>query len=98
MATIKFKETGELLANPHMGWQTFHRFADEDRNLAGLPSGAAYFRFYWREIEPEEGKIDFAKLDGMFAHARRAGQTLAFRVMIAGTGGGQRLFVPKWLE
>jgi hypothetical protein len=42
----------ELLANPGMGWQTFHRFADNDPNLAGLPSASACFRFYWREIEP----------------------------------------------
>jgi hypothetical protein len=44
-----------------MGWQTFHRFADQEQNLQGLPSASAYFRFYWREIEPKEGRIDFAK-------------------------------------
>jgi len=57
------KGTDELFANPGMGWQTFHRFADEDKNLEGLPSASAYFRFYWSEIEPDEGQIDFAKFD-----------------------------------
>jgi hypothetical protein len=38
------EETDELLGNPGMGWQTFHRFADEDKNLEGLPSTSAYFR------------------------------------------------------
>ena len=46
VVTIEPKETDELLANPHMGWQTFHQFADEDKNLAGLPSASAYIRIY----------------------------------------------------
>jgi Domain of unknown function (DUF4832)/Beta-galactosidase len=90
------QETDALFANPGMGWQTFHRFADEDKNLADLPSGSAYFRFYWREIEPQEGRIDFARFDELLAHARRAGQKLAFRVMC--TGSGQELDVPRWLK
>lgn len=98
MITITPKETSELFANPHMGWQTFHRFADEDPNLAGLPSGAAYFRFYWREIEPADGQIDFAKFDALFAHAQKAGQRLSFRVMCAGTDQGTPLEVPAWLK
>ena len=98
MRTITPKETTELLANPHMGWQTFHRFADEDKNLAGLPSGAAYFRFYWRQIEPAEGQIDFAKFDALLAHARKAGQRLSFRVMCVGSDEGVPLQVPAWLR
>jgi len=91
------RETDELLANPGMGWQTFHRFANEDENLAGLPSTCAYFRFYWRDLEPAEGKIDFAKLDSLLARARKAGQKLAFRIMCAGTTQDY-LYVPQWLK
>jgi hypothetical protein len=94
--TIKPRETNELLANPGMGWQTFHHFADDDPNLDGLPSGAAYFRFYWRELEPREGQIDFAKLDDLLAHAHRAGQKLSFRVMCASTS--EYFGVPEWLK
>jgi hypothetical protein len=93
---VQPQETEALFANPGMGWQTFHRFADEDRNLAGLPSGSAYFRFYWREIEPQDGQIDFARFDELLAHARRAGQKLAFRIMC--TGSGQYMDVPSWLR
>lgn len=90
------KETDELFANPGMGWQTFHTFADEDRNLHGLPSACAYFRFYWREIEPTDGQIDFARFDALLAHARKAGQKFAFRIMC--TGSDQPVDVPRWLK
>lgn len=44
----------ELLANPGMGWQTFHRFADDAPNLQDLPSASAYFRFLViRSVEHE---------------------------------------------
>jgi len=95
--SVDLEETDELLANPGIGWETFERFADEDPNLAGLPSGVAYFRFYWREIEPVEGEIYFARFDECLDRARKAGQTFAFRVMCAGTGEDY-LEVPYWLK
>lgn len=94
---VEPKESDELFANPGMGWQTFHRFADEDKALEGLPSSSAYFRFYWREIEPAEGQIDFARFDALLAHAKKAGQKLAFRIMCAGTNQDD-LYVPQWLK
>ena len=93
---VEPRESDELFANPGMGWQTFHQFADQDKNLQGLPSASAYFRFYWRELEPLAGQIDFAKFDGLLAHARQAGQQLAFRVMC--TGSGDYMDVPTWLK
>jgi hypothetical protein len=96
-AKVMPRETDELLANPGMGWQTFHRFADEDKNLQGLPSTCAYFRFYWSEIEPVEGRIDFARFDDLLARARKAGQKLAFRIMCAGTRRDY-MYVPQWLK
>jgi hypothetical protein len=86
----------ELLANPGMGWQTFRRFADDDPNLAGLPSASAFCRFYWREIESQDGQIDYPKFDELFTHARRAGQKLALRIMC--TGSGAHTDVPAWLK
>ena len=60
------------------------------------PSGSAYFRIYWRDLEPVEGKIDFARIDSLLVHARRAGQKLALRIRCVGTGD-QRVYVPQWL-
>ncbi|MBI2949372.1 MAG: DUF4832 domain-containing protein [Verrucomicrobia bacterium] len=93
---VEPREIDDLFANPGMGWQTFHHFADDDKNLQGLPSSGAYFRFYWREVEPRDGAIDFARFDELLAHARRAGQKLAFRIMC--TGSGQYMDVPAWLK
>ena len=92
---VTVKESDELLANPGMGWQTFHQFNHHDKNLGGLPTASAYFRFYWREIEPEQGRIDFAKLDGMLAHGKDVGQRIAMRVMCLGSD--EEADVPAWL-
>ena len=76
------KETDEILANPGMGWETFHRTADNDKNLpAWIPSTIHYARWGWGTLEPEKGKIDYDFLDGVLKESRKSGQTLAFRVM-----------------
>jgi hypothetical protein len=93
---VEPKETDELLADPGMGWQTFGWFSKQDKNLQGLPSGSAYFRFYWREIEPEDGKIDFPKLDRYLQTAHEQGQLFATRVMCMGSA--ELTDVPMWLK
>mgnify|MGYP000271244266 CR=1 FL=1 len=96
MVTIEPQEIDDLLANPGMGWQTFHTFADRDPALQGLPSSTCYFRWYWKDLEPADGQINFELIDRTLEQARRAGQQLAFRVMTAGTGAAQ-FFSPQWL-
>ena len=76
------EETNEILANPGMGWETFHRTANNDKNLPSwIPSTVHYARWGWRELEPEQGKIAYDMLDGVLKETREAGQKLAFRVM-----------------
>ncbi len=95
--TAKPQPISMLLANPGMGWQTFHTFADSDPTLAGLPSSTCYFRWYWKELEPADGEVNFGLIDRTLERARRAGQQLAFRVMIAGTSRDHS-YSPQWLE
>lgn len=97
LVTITPGETDALLANPGMGWQTFHRFADGDTTLQGLPSTSAYFRLYWSQLEPKEGEIDFDRIDTLLARARQAGQKLSLRIMCAGTDDDS-MHVPEWLR
>jgi hypothetical protein len=45
------------------------------------PSSIAYFRWYWDEIEPEQGKYNWDLIDRTIDQARQNGQKLAFRIM-----------------
>ena len=91
------EETDEILANPGMGWQTFHRTRAQDKNLPPwIPSTVHYARWGWRELEPQPGEIDDAFLEGILKETREAGQTLAFRVMCNSTYPRQP-YHPAWL-
>ena len=91
------QETDEILANPGMGWQTFHRTKPQDKNLPPwIPSTVHYARWGWRDLEPQPGKIDHAFLDGVLKASREAGQTLAFRVMCCSSSPRQP-YHPQWL-
>jgi hypothetical protein len=97
LVRVQPREITDLLANPGMGWQTFMKFADEDPALAGLPSSTAYFRWYWKDVEPKDGEIVWAKFDELLSRARKAGQQVAFRIMTAGTGRDYD-YSPPWLR
>lgn len=92
------EETEDILANPDMGWETFHQTAHEDRNLPSwVPSTVHYARWGWGTLEPEPGKIDFDFLDGALEETRKSGQKLGFRVMCCSSNPG-RPYHPKWLR
>lgn len=98
IVTIVPQETDELLANPGLGWETFGRTRDRDRNLPDwIPSTVHYERWGWRVVEPRPGEIDYAFLDKVLADSHAAGQRLAFRVMCCSTSRGQP-YHPDWLE
>jgi hypothetical protein len=87
-----------FLKIPGVGFQTFFRFADEDPNLKVLPfpSGSAYFRWMWLDIEPEEGRYNWEMIDNHLARARENGQTLEFRIMLEWPGAYD-VGIPQWL-
>ncbi len=98
VVTVVPEETDELLSNPGMGWETFHRTRDKDKNLpAWIPSTVHYARWGWGTLEPQPGKIDYAFLDKILKETREAGQRLAFRFMCCSTTPG-RPYHPAWLK
>ncbi|NQT15517.1 MAG: DUF4832 domain-containing protein, partial [Planctomycetes bacterium] len=98
IVTVAPEETDVILANPGMGWQTFHRTADEDKNLpAWIPSTVHYARWGWGTLEPERGRIDHEFLDNILEETRKAEQTLAFRAMCCSTSPRQP-YHPAWLK
>jgi len=83
-------ESDEVLVNPGMGFTT-QSFIDGD--VPGYPqSTIAYYRWYWDELEPEEGKFNWVMVDSVLAKARKHGQRLATRIMPA--NGRPR--IPDW--
>jgi hypothetical protein len=98
IVTVVPEETDEILANPGMGWETFHRTCKQDKNLPRwIPSTVHYARWGWRELEPRQGEINYAFLDKVLQQTRAAGQTLAFRVMCCSTSPGSP-YHPAWLK
>ena len=98
VVTVVPEETDEILANPGTGWETFHRTADDDKNLpAWIPSTVHYARWGWGMLEPEKGEIDYDFLDGVLEETRQAGQKLAFRAMCC-SSYPHRPYHPDWLR
>jgi hypothetical protein len=96
--TVTPEQTDDILANPGMGWETFHRTRAQDENLPPwIPSTVHYARWGWGTLEPRPGKIDDAFLDSVLKETRQAGQTLAFRVMCCSTYP-RRPYHPAWLR
>jgi uncharacterized protein DUF4832 len=84
-----------VISNPGMGLQTFYAAGTLDPNVAaGIPSTTAYYRYYWKNLEPSPGVFNFAGIDYNLAQARAAGQTFSMRVMPF----GDQTNSPLWLK
>ncbi|MBA3710528.1 MAG: DUF4832 domain-containing protein [Planctomycetes bacterium] len=59
-----------------------------------LPTTVSYCRWFWRAMEPEQGRFDFAMIDSAFAVCAERGQTLAVRLMAFGSAAQPQ--VPDW--
>lgn len=98
VAVVRPQTTSELLANPGMGWETFHHSSKGDGNLpAWLPSTVYYARWSWRELEPQPGRLSSEFLEQKLREARDSGQKLAFRVKGFSPSKSRR-YDPAWLK
>ena len=98
LVTITPEQTSEMLANPGMGWETFHRSNRHDRNLPSWISSTVYYlRWGWGELEPRPGQINYDLLDRVLKDSHDSGQTLAFRVMCCSTSRNEP-YHPRWLN
>lgn len=92
------EQTDEILANPGIGWETFHRTSKQDKTLPSwIPSTVHYIRWGWGELEPEPGKLNTEFLDKVLKATHASGQKLAFRVMCCSTYKGHP-YHPNWLK
>jgi len=91
------EQTDELLANPSIGWETFHRTSRGDRALPSwIPSTVHYARWGWGELESRPGTLNTDFLDKVLKETHDSGQKLAFRVMCCSTTQGHP-YHPGWL-
>ncbi len=93
--TVRPERIDDVLTNPNMGFADFHmgwhcesraiRLEECVRRIAwpaNYPETAVtYFRWYWDQLEPEPGEIDFDYIDTRIQASNLTGQTLSFRVM-----------------
>ena len=87
-------EIDDTLLNPGRGFATTHCFNEDIRDRLHPQCSIVQFRWYWDELEPEEGKINFELIDSVLEKAHANGQKLNFRVMCQ--NGEPR--VPDWLR
>ena len=58
-------------------------------------TAVTYFRWFWDELSPQPGVINFDYIDQRIRASNLTGQTLAFRVMAIREGG---VGIPAWLR
>jgi hypothetical protein len=95
---VRPEETDEILANPSVGWETFHCTRKQDKSLPSwIPSTIHYARWGWGELEPQPGRLNTQFLDKVLKETRDAGQKLAFRVMCCSTSPNAP-YHPRWIK
>ncbi len=90
---VRPREIEDILINPGIGFTTFGQLDGSLPRSEYPASSLAYDRFYWKDIEPEPGKIRFNDIDEIIQQAQARGQSFAFRIMAANGG----LQIPAWL-
>jgi hypothetical protein len=79
--TVRPAVIDDVLDNPGMGITTANSF---DGDIEGYPrSTIAYWRFYWSEIEPEQGRYRWDRIDEVITRAKSRGQRVALGIMPA---------------
>jgi hypothetical protein len=79
--TVRPERIDDVLYNPGKGITTANSF---DGDVEGYPkSRIAYWRFYWSEIEPENGQFNWERIDEVLEKAKSRGQRVALGIMPA---------------
>lgn len=74
----------------------YQEFKGSLKNKDHPDTSIAYFRIYWRYIEPERGKYAWDQFDKALKTAHARGQTLMIRIAPYGSSGTPKDDVPDW--
>ncbi|HIF9258388.1 TPA: DUF4832 domain-containing protein [Photobacterium damselae] len=102
-----------ILINPDIGITEFHTFDIKNDPWWSEPThpntSVVYFRWYWEELETEEGKYNFQLIDDTINQAKHLGKKVAIRFMTMSglnetyynpspLAGNKILGIPCWLK
>lgn len=73
---------------------TFPEPIEKPYRTGYLPSTVSYCRWFWKLMEPEQGRYDFSVIDQALETCAKRGQTLAVRLMAFGSARQPQ--VPEW--
>lgn len=87
--------------NEGQGWTEgfpieYQNFDGDLTNEHHPQTSIAYWRVYWRYLEPEKGHYRWDLLDQALRTAHQRGQTIMLRLPPYGSGRGQKTDVPDW--
>ncbi len=86
-------EIDSTLVNPGRGFATTGNTYNENLSDRRHPqSGVVQQRWYWDDLEPEEGNIRFSMIDSVLEKCARNSQQLNMRVMCQNV----KMRIPKW--
>ena len=89
-------------SNPGSGWTEgfpieYQEFDGDLTNPDHPATTIAYWRVYWRYVQPAPDSIDWGQFDKVLATAASRGQTVLLRIAPYGTPGrGESRDVPEW--
>lgn len=88
------KEIDDSLVNPGRGFATTGIYNEDIGDRRHPHSGVIQKRWYWDDLEPEEGKIRFSMIDSIISKAVKNGQQLNPRIMCQNV----KMRIPEWAE
>lgn len=89
----EIEETDEVLINPGKGYTLQNSHSNSYDNLIAV----GYNRYDWCDVEPEEGKYDWSKIDEDIKYYENKGKKYAFGIMCANTSSDKSFVTPEWV-
>ena len=95
--TVTFTEETGVFRNPGQGWSTMGGKGSFDQTDPVVNIGSVYCRYTWAQLEPEEGRYDWKRLEDQLDFAASKGLPASFRVMCASRHDGTGWPTPEWV-
>ncbi len=94
---LKFSPSSKAVVNPGKGWVVYGASPKGRSKEALEVCSSAYERFSWAQLEPEEGKFNWAPVDDALSAWSAAGKQFGFGVMCENFHSSSKYDTPKWV-